>query len=112
MLDQPAAANPAWQGNAPDPGTSTAPWRVYNIGNNQPVELMDYIVFEGRQAAAWLATGLKVITRELPEQVLADGGNFERSPMYHAIFLEDVLDLVNAAAQWPGLVSEAQVPKN
>ena len=67
------------------------------------------LVFEGRQAAAWLATGLKVITRELPEQVLADGGNFERSPMYHAIFLEDVLDLVNAAAQWPGLVPEAQV---
>jgi len=27
----------------PDPGTSLAPWRVYNIGNNQPVELMDYI---------------------------------------------------------------------
>lgn len=43
VLDQPAAANTAWQGNAPDPGTSTAPWRVYNIGNNQPVELMDYI---------------------------------------------------------------------
>ena len=43
VLDQPAAANPAWNGNAPDPGTSTAPWRVYNIGNNQPVELMDYI---------------------------------------------------------------------
>ena len=43
VLDQPAAANPAWQGNQPDPGTSTAPWRVYNIGNNQPVELMDYI---------------------------------------------------------------------
>jgi UDP-glucuronate 4-epimerase len=43
VLNQPAAANPAWQGNAPDPGTSTAPWSVYNIGNNQPVELMDYI---------------------------------------------------------------------
>ena len=42
VLDQPAA-NPAWKGNAPDPGTSLAPWRVYNIGNNQPVELMDYI---------------------------------------------------------------------
>ena len=42
VLDQPAA-NPAWQSNAPDPGTSLAPWRVYNIGNNQPVELMDYI---------------------------------------------------------------------
>jgi UDP-glucuronate 4-epimerase len=43
VVDQPAAANPAWQSNAPDPGTSKAPWRVYNIGNNQPVELMDYI---------------------------------------------------------------------
>ena len=43
VLDQPAAANPAWKGNAPDPGTSIAPWRVYNIGNNQPVEPMDYI---------------------------------------------------------------------
>ena len=32
-----------WQGAQPDPGTSSAPWRVYNIGNNSPVELMDYI---------------------------------------------------------------------
>jgi uncharacterized heparinase superfamily protein len=67
------------------------------------------LLFEGPQAASWLAKGLKIITRELPEQVLADGGNFERSPMYHAIFLEDVLDLVNAAMHWPGLVPDAQV---
>jgi uncharacterized heparinase superfamily protein len=67
------------------------------------------LVFEGPQAAAWLRTGLKIITRELPEQVLADGGNFERSPMYHAIFLEDVLDLVNAAAHWRGMVPDDQV---
>lgn len=44
VLDQPATANPSWQGNSPDPGTSSAPWRLYNIGNNQPVELMEYIV--------------------------------------------------------------------
>jgi UDP-glucuronate 4-epimerase len=43
VLDKPATVNSAWQGNAPDPGTSLAPWRVYNIGNNNPVELMDYI---------------------------------------------------------------------
>jgi UDP-glucuronate 4-epimerase len=43
VLDRPAPPNPAWDGAQPDPGTSTAPWRVYNIGNNQPVELMDYI---------------------------------------------------------------------
>jgi UDP-glucuronate 4-epimerase len=43
VLDRPAPANPEWDGNAPDPGTSRAPWRVYNIGNNNPVELVDYI---------------------------------------------------------------------
>lgn len=42
-LDQPARPNSAWTGMAPDPGTSKAPWRVYNIGNNSQVELMDYI---------------------------------------------------------------------
>jgi UDP-glucuronate 4-epimerase len=35
--------NPDWRGEDPDPGTSKAPWRVYNIGNNFPVELLDYI---------------------------------------------------------------------
>jgi UDP-glucuronate 4-epimerase len=43
VLDRPATGNADWHGAQPDPGTSTAPWRVYNIGNNQPVELMDYI---------------------------------------------------------------------
>lgn len=41
--DRPAAPDPAWSGAAPDPGTSSAPFRVYNIGNNQPVELMRMI---------------------------------------------------------------------
>ena len=43
VLDRPAPTNPAWNGAEPDPGTSQAPWRVYNIGNNRPVELLDYI---------------------------------------------------------------------
>jgi len=38
-----AAPNPAWDGNRPDPATSRAPFRVYNIGNNRPVELLRYI---------------------------------------------------------------------
>ena len=42
-LDRPASPDPAWSGKAPDPATSYAPYRVYNIGNNQPVELMRYI---------------------------------------------------------------------
>ena len=53
------------------------------------------LYFHGSEANSWLRSGLKIIDRELNEQVLNDGGNFERSPMYHAIFLEDLLDLIN-----------------
>jgi UDP-glucuronate 4-epimerase len=42
-LDHVAEPNPDWSGFKPDPGSSRAPWRVYNIGNSKPVELMDYI---------------------------------------------------------------------
>jgi len=43
ILDRPAPANPDWSSEKPDSATSSAPWRVYNIGNNNPVNLMDYI---------------------------------------------------------------------
>jgi UDP-glucuronate 4-epimerase len=43
VLDRPATINPRWGSNNPDPATSSAPYRVYNIGNNNPVELMSYI---------------------------------------------------------------------
>ena len=40
---RPAQANPHWSGATPDPGSSFAPWRVYNIGNHSPVELLHFI---------------------------------------------------------------------
>jgi UDP-glucuronate 4-epimerase len=43
VMEKTPERNPDWSGDAPDPATSRAPWRVYNIGNNQPVELMRYI---------------------------------------------------------------------
>ena len=43
VLDKPAKSNQNWRGGNPDPATSSAPYRIYNIGNNNPVELMDYI---------------------------------------------------------------------
>ena len=43
VLDHPATSNSAWSGENPDPSSSLAPWRVYNIGNNNPVNLLDYI---------------------------------------------------------------------
>ena len=43
ILKKPSAADPAWSGDRPDPGTSRASYRIYNIGNDRPVELLRYI---------------------------------------------------------------------
>lgn len=43
VLDQAPEGNPQWSSDQPDPANSRAPYRLYNIGNQQPVELMDYI---------------------------------------------------------------------
>ena len=53
--------------------------------------------FKQEESEVWLAKGLAILRRELPEQILADGGHFERSPMYHEIILEDLLDIENIA---------------
>ncbi|MDK2744987.1 MAG: NAD-dependent epimerase [Nitrospira sp. BO4] len=61
-LDHPATANPSWSGDKPDPGTSSAPARIYNIGNHQPVELLHFIeVLES-------AVGKKAEKRLMPIQ--------------------------------------------
>jgi UDP-glucuronate 4-epimerase len=60
--DKPALANPDWDGQAPDPASSTAPYRIYNIGNNAPVKLMRLIeLIED-------AVGKKALKRMLPMQ--------------------------------------------
>jgi UDP-glucuronate 4-epimerase len=43
VIDRPAESNPYWDARNPDAATSSAPWRIYNIGNHQRVELMTYI---------------------------------------------------------------------
>ncbi len=58
--------------------------------------------FDGDEAAGWRKTGLAILRGQLAEQVLADGGHFERSPMYHSIMIEDLLDLVALAQCFPG----------
>ena len=69
--------------------------------------------FNGAEAEQWLRLGIGILERELPEQILADGGQFERSPMYHALALEDLLDLLNLiAARAPvGSVAQRLVPE-
>lgn len=82
------------------------------------------LFFVGKEADAWLNKGLKILSREIPEQILADGGHFERSPMYHATILEDLLDLINMTRAyadaipvkwrsfvdgWPGIAQRMQM---
>jgi UDP-glucuronate 4-epimerase len=43
LVDRPPAGNPSFSNASPDPGSSSAPWRVYNIGNNKPVELLEVV---------------------------------------------------------------------
>lgn len=59
------------------------------------------IYFGGREGDRWRARGTRLLHAELAEQVLADGGHYERSPMYHATLLEDVLDLIALARVYP-----------
>jgi uncharacterized heparinase superfamily protein len=61
--------------------------------------------FEGEAADKWLKTGLSIYKKELNEQVLADGGNYELTPMYHVIMLVDLLDLINLFNAYPNRVS-------
>lgn len=62
VLDRPAFSNSAWDSNQPDPATSKAPWRIYNIGNTTTVELLDYI------AAIEKALGKSAVLELLPLQ--------------------------------------------
>ena len=62
VTDKPATPNPDWNSRHPDPGTSSAPYRLYNIGNNNPVSLMEFI------GAIEQAIGKKAEKQLLPMQ--------------------------------------------
>ena len=82
VVDKPASQNPNWDGKNPDSGSSKAPWCVYNIGNNNPVDLMDYI------NALEKKLGKEAIKNYLPLQVgdvpdtYADVSDLEREFSY------------------------------
>jgi UDP-glucuronate 4-epimerase len=80
--DHPAEPNPDWDAHRPDPATSNAPYRIYNIGNNSPVKLTEYI------EALEEALGKKAIRNLLPLQAgdvpdtFADVSDLERELGY------------------------------
>lgn len=62
LIDKPATPDPAWSAQEPDPATSNVPYRIFNIGNSQPISLMAYI------EALEMALGLVAVKNYLPMQ--------------------------------------------
>ena len=69
------------------------------LGNHLLVNAKAFIFaglfFDGAEAAKWYQKGMAILRQQVPEQILSDGGHFERSPMYHNLMTEDFLDLLN-----------------
>ena len=72
---------------------------VHLLGNhlfsNAKALVFGGLFFEGKEAESWLKKGFNIFNKQIPEQVLDDGGHFELSTMYHALAFEDLLDLIN-----------------
>jgi uncharacterized heparinase superfamily protein len=68
------------------------------------------VFLEGPDADRWRRRGLEILGGEIPEQVLGDGGHIERTPMYHCLVLEDLLDLINLGNAYPGLLPDWREP--
>jgi uncharacterized heparinase superfamily protein len=66
--------------------------------------------FSGDEAEGWLRTGLDLLDAEFAEQILDDGAHFELSPMYHAVILEDVLDLIQLSELFPAQIGAKGEP--
>ncbi len=83
---------------------------VHLLGNhlfaNAKALVFAGLFFQGSESVAWLEKGMAILAREVPEQILPDGGHCERSPMYHALAVEDMLDLINLAAASPEGIPE------
>lgn len=98
ILDKPAAPNPDFDPAAPDPASSSAPWRVYNIGNSKTVELGEFI------STLEDALGKKAILEYLPmqagdvESTWADMGDFERKVDFKPD--TDLKTGINAYVKW------------
>lgn len=62
LIRQPASSDSSWSGDAPNPATSSAPWRIYNIGNHSPVELLEFV------AVLEDALGTRAVRKLMPIQ--------------------------------------------
>lgn len=75
--------------------SKTVEWHILanHLFANAKALIFAGLFFETLESKKWLDLGLKIYKKEIDEQVLSDGGNYELTPMYHSIFLEDLLDI-------------------
>lgn len=85
---------------------------LHLLGNHYFVNLKA-LIFSGVvfDRTDWLEYGVEKLSKEIDEQVLTDGAHFELSPMYHALIIVDILDLINLAAAYKSEMFEEIVPK-
>jgi uncharacterized heparinase superfamily protein len=72
----------------------------YHLGGNHLLENGKTLIFAGiffknQQSSKWFSKGMEIIKDSLNQQILSDGGNYERSPMYHSIVLKDYLEIIH-----------------
>jgi UDP-glucuronate 4-epimerase len=94
VIGHPAAPNPSWRSESPDPATSQAPYRIYNIGNNRPVKLLRYI---------------EVLEKALGKKAMLDLQPMQKGDV-HAT-MADVSALQEAVGYRPGTPIEVGVPR-
>ena len=80
--------------------SKTVEWHILanHLFANAKALIFAGLYFDTTESKKWLNLGLKIYKKEIDEQVLSDGANFELTPMYHAIFLEDLLDIYQLIA--------------
>ncbi|NPU67684.1 NAD-dependent epimerase [Bradyrhizobium sp. 83012] len=98
LIGRPPQGNPDWDGNKPDPSSSRAPWRIYNIGNNHPEQLMDVITLLEKEF------GRPAIREMLPmqpgdvEATYADVSDLERDIGFRPA--TSIADGIGRFAEW------------
>ena len=110
LVRRPPEPNPSWSGDAPDPATSRAPWRLYNVGNSRPVEVLELVRLIEQ------TTGRSAIREFLPMQpgdvleTCADSSDLGRAVGFRPN--TSIEDGIRMFVQWFGAYRRSQAPKD
>ena len=110
LVRRPPEPNPSWSGDTPDPATSRGPWRLYNVGNSRPVEVLELVRLIEQ------TTGRSAIREFLPMQpgdvleTCADSSDLERAVGFRPN--TSIEDGIRMFVQWFGAYRRSQAAKD